>query len=383
MTNFNCEDSTSTFKIRLEKDCKLSNVDPKKNNNPKNVLAYALSTGQTVNKSKLTKTQYELLEALASANDCDTDDDIDVLTLRDLIHAKERYETSTDVFRELGVVEFRCDAKAGVANITTEKGEVLRVEFGLNGKTAQTSSVKTASAKKVPDKYEGFPKSWIPHIQNLAKTTGYSEELIMNIISYESFTPSAKYKKENGGLYEVGFGHTTQANHNNKFKAGYKIDIQTAFQWLGQDIKDKEEKIKKFGEYYDYNNLPKPMQEAIIDVAFNRGEGRLDPNSKAFDINYKSVHANIEKGYLGSASVRLRQENFYIHEAGLRKRNVQRFLKTLKNLPAQQIVDSMNLFDRENYYKITLSMLKQNEADRLRKAWNQIYYQAKSKCANV
>ena len=358
------------------------------------------------NKSKLSKTQYKILEALAGANECDPDDDADILTLRDMMHAKERFKTDNDVFRGLEVKEFRCDAKAGVVNITANNGEVLRVEFGLNSKPAKskpsastiqktpsapaskkTSGIaKSNSAKKVsktPDKYEGIPKNWIPYIQKLSKTTGYSEELIMNIISYESYTPVAKYKKENRGLYEVGFGHTTQANHNNKFGKGFKIDIATAFKWLGQDIKDKESKIKKFGTYYNYNKLSKPMQEAFIDVAFNRGEGRLDPYSKVFDKNYKSVHANIKQGYIGSAAVRLRQEKFYIHEAGLRKRNVQRFLKTLKELPAAQIISSMDLFNREYYYTKTLNMLKPTEADTLRRDWNQIYYSAKKELCQI
>ena len=124
--------------------------------------------------------------------------------------------------------------------------------------------------------------------------------------------------------------------------------------------------------------MPKSLQEALIDVAYNRGEGRLDPKSSKFDSNYRSVHQNIEQGYIGSAAVRLRQEKFYIHEAGLRKRNVQRFLKTMKELSAEQIVKSMDLFNREYYYTKTLNMLKPTEADTLRRDWNQIYYSAKN-----
>ena len=129
--------------IRLERNCVIENVDPKKGNKPRNELSFALSTGQTRD-VWLPQTQYKLLEALASANDCDEDDDINVLTIRDLIHAKERFKTSTDVFRELGVAEFRCDLKAGVVNITTVKGEVLRVDL----ETKAESREKTELTKK-------------------------------------------------------------------------------------------------------------------------------------------------------------------------------------------------------------------------------------------
>ena len=328
------------------------------------------------------------------------------LSFDDLVAAKKMFANNKMVPNLSNVKDVRIDAKRRVGTVQYTDGSIIRMNFSVKEskgkefrfneigghKNCGTSAVsdtqasvkqsvktsRTTNPVKNSDKYDGIPKSWIPHIQNLSKTTGYSEELIINIISYESFTPSAKYKKENGGLYEVGFGHTTKANHNNKFSKGFKINIATAFKWLGQDIKDKEAEIKKFGAYYHYDKLSKPMKEAFIDVAFNRGEGRLNPNSRAFDPNYRSVHANIEKGYIGPAAVRLRQEKFYIHEAGLRKRNVQRFLKTIENLPAKQIIASMDLFNRENYYTKTINMLKKNEADSLRRDWNSIYYSAKN-----
>ena len=422
MTHFNCEDSKIDYKIHVEKQCIISNKDPKKNNNTDNTLSYALSTGQTVNKSKLSKTQYKILEALAGANDCDANDDVDVLTLRDMIHAKERFKTDNDVFRELDVKEFRCHASAGVANITANNGEVLRIEFGLNNKPAELKPAKTtpkaassASSKtsdstkttsaKTSDKYEGIPKSWMPHVKNTAKKYGYTEDLILSIALSEGYTAVAEHKNEGskGGLNEVGFGHTTKANRNNKFRAGFKISLKQAFDWLGQDIKDKEEKIiKNFGHYYDYKNLPQPLKEMMIDVAFNRGEGKLNPNLKLtaeekkmgkkqiYDDNYDHAIANIKNENWGSAAVRFRQEEFSNSikkqgkEGGLRKRNVQRFLRLMNDdkyrLHPEKIVGAMDLFNREYYYTKTLSLLNKTEADTLRQQWNNIYYLAKAKC---
>lgn len=391
-----CDDKETLFKIRTNSKCKIFNKDPKKTQDLNSIMSYSLDKGQTVNKSKLSATQYKLLEALASANDCDIDDDINILTLKDLQRAKERLNTSTDVFKDVGIKEFRYDSNAGVVNITAKNGEVLRVDFGLNSKPIYKT--KTKKATTVPDKYAGIPKKWIPYIQSTAKKYGYSEELIITIALSEGFTKKSTFKKEGGGLYEVGFGHTTRANHNNKFSKNFEIDLNTAFDWLGQDIKDKEEKIKNFGNHYNYDKIPKPLKEMMIDVAFNRGEARLNPNLKLsieekekgkkqkYDDHYDSAIANIQIESWGAAAVRFRQEEFpkYIitqgKEGGLRKRNVQRFLKLMSYLKPEKIVGAMDLFNREYYYTKTLSLLKQPEADSLRAQWNSIYYNAKAKC---
>ena len=377
---------STEYSIRLTTDCIIQNWDPKKTGGKP---IFEFKAGQS-GKVTLGDVQERLLIALAGGHDCctcDDPDDLFTLTENDLREAHERFlKKDKYLFGNINVKEFRYDEKAGVANLTTTNNEVLRID--LYTKSEKTSAIRSTKSTrnvtqsiKIDNKYNGIPKEWIPYIQRLSKETGYSEELILNIVSYEGYTPVAKYKKENGGLWEVGFGHTTQAGHNNKFGRGFKINLQTAFKWLGQDIKDKENKIRKFGSYYNYEKLPKEMKEAFIDVAFNRGENRLNPDSASFDQNYRSVHANIQKGYLGSAAVRLRQENFYIHEAGLRKRNVQRFLSIIKNQSPEQIVISMDLFNREYYYTKTINMLSKLEAEQLRKQWNSLYYSAKAKVA--
>jgi len=187
--------SMDCFKIKIEKNCTISNKDPKKNNSPANELSYALSRGQTVNKNKLSNIQYRLLEALAGGNDCDTDDDIDILTFRDLVQAHKRYKTDTDVFRGLGVKEFRCDLAAGVANITTETGEVLRIDFGLNNNSQKSyttkpkESKKTQKVKKQTD--ENKKKDIDSFLLALAQRESGGNHSIMNKFGYI-------------GLYQVG-----------------------------------------------------------------------------------------------------------------------------------------------------------------------------------
>lgn len=416
--------NTSGQSFEIEGNCKITNY--------KNASALVKNPFTIIQKDGeltvdgLAQQEYKNIESSLSvfSRIASMDDNSGNLTAEDLKLARQDFGKNKSVWENLGVSAFRYDPKEDIANLTID-GHILRIDFD-NPKqkadtqkaeekktktvqqktdntpaakqtasptqaTSSTSAKKTQTAKKtanLPDKYAGIKKEWIPYIKATAKKYGYSEELIISKVLYEGFTPKAKYKNEGGkgGLIEVGFGHTTNATHNNKFKAGFEISLQQAFDWLGQDIKDKEAKIRQFGSYYNYNNIPQPLKEMIIDVAFNRGEGRLNPKSKAFDNNYKSVKANIDEEYWGSAAVRLRQEEFpekikkQGKEGGLRKRNIQRFLKLMSYLKPEKVVGAMDLFNREYYYTKTLGMLKPAEADSLRAQWNNIYYNAKAKC---
>ena len=239
MTNFMCEDSNINYKIRVEKQCTISNIDPKKNNKPDNTLSYALSTGQTVNKSKLSKTQYKILEALSSANDCDTDDDIDILTLRDLIHAKNRFGTSTDVFREIGIKEFRCDAKAGVANITANNGEVLRIEFGLNNKPAETKPVSTTPRTS--------PKTSVnkPKTTNKTNTPKQTEKQKSDTQTAKTKKSKQTTNKKNVDAFLIALGNRESCgNHKIMNKYGYVGLYQVG-----------EEALHDVGVYYETKQM--------------------------------------------------------------------------------------------------------------------------------
>ena len=235
MANINSEDSNINYKIRVEKQCTISDKDPKKNNNTDNTLSYALSTGQTVNKSKLSETQYKILEALAGANECDADDDIDVLTLRDMIHAKERFKTDNDVFRGLGVKEFRCDAKAGVVNITANNGEVLRVEFGLNSKPAESKPVSTTPRTS--------PKTSVnkPKTTNKTNTPKQTEKQKSDTQTTKTNKSKQTTNKKNVDAFLIALGNRESGgNHKIMNKYGYVGLYQVG-----------EEALHDVGVYYE------------------------------------------------------------------------------------------------------------------------------------
>lgn len=365
----NQSNQKETSEIKLERNCVIQNIDPKKGNKPRNELSFALSTGQT-REVWLPKTQYKLLEALASANDCDQDDDINVLTIRDLMHAKERFGTSTDIFRDLGVKEFRCDLKAGVVNITTNKGEVLRVDLETkveskakaeskeSPKPTEKSPVQTTKAKDTKTIKRGkastkpIPKKQVKEIRNsnvakiisnfkggkidisqvhdmatVAKYTGISERYIKNIlvgIEGKNNWPltTAEYdgvkdKKHPKGYLTIGFGHTSLTGEPMVYE-GMTITSKQAYQILANDIMT----AKKYAKYFGgdaYEKAPESIKNAMIDLVFNKGPGAINENLKA----------NLNKGYFHSAAMRTW---YNTSTTGLKKRNMYRFIEACKNL---------------------------------------------------
>lgn len=387
-TNFSCDNNETPFKIRTERKCVIKNKDPKKIQDINSIISYSLNKGQTINKSKLSSTQYKLLEALASANDCDIDDDIDILTLRDLEQAYKRLNTTTDVFREIGVRELRYDANAGVINITAKDGEVLRVEFGLNlvsvkkTEPQQNSSIqkdnKTASAKKsqvaVPkhdvvkpnanvasiiSKFKGGNISidQVHDMKSVARYTGISERYIRDIlvgIEGKNNWPltKAEYdgvadKKHPKGYLTIGFGHTSLTGEPIVYE-GMVISSKQAYQILANDIMT----AKKYAKYYGgdaYNNAPNSIKNAMIDLVFNKGPGAINENLKA----------NLNKGYFHSAALR----TWYItNNVGLQKRNIYRFIEACKNLTTNERRNAISRFRNEHLLAMQNVFKKDNNS---------------------
>ncbi len=410
----NQSNKSQNSEIRLERNCKIENIDPKKGNKPANELSFALSTGQTSD-VWLPKTQYRLLEALASGNDCDADDDIDFLTIRDLKHAKERFGTSTDVFRGLGVKEFRCDLKAGVVNITTDKGEVLRVDFEtteagkkqkLHAKPAPIKQQKktapakkattvTAKADKKPavktntkkavskpinrsavvqarnkktgtiiSKFKGgnININQVHDLQTVAKYTGISERYIRDIlvgIEGKQNWPLTKAEYDGvkdrthpNGYLTIGFGHTSLTGEPTVFD-GMQINSKQAYQILANDIITAKKYAKYFGGEL-YNKAPSSIKNAMIDLVFNKGPGAIN----------ESLKANLSKGYFHSAALRTW---YSTSNVGLQKRNMHRFIEASKSLNNKNRRSAITRFRSEHLNEL-INVFKKDHSAKI--AWN-------------
>jgi len=416
--------------IRLEHNCVIQNIDPKKGNKPSNKLSFALSAGVT-RSVWLPKTQYKLLEALASANDCDQDDDIDVLTIRDLMHAKERFGTSTDVFRELGVKEFRCDLKAGVVNITTEKGEVLRVDLETkaeakaeaeanteaktaiateqkteqkkdttpaqkNKKTVQKKTTKTVkkghgqaqqvskkkvtqvrnnNIQKIISKFKGgnISISQVSDMASVAKYTGISERYIKNIlVGIEG--------KNNWPLTSAEYDGVKDKTHPRGYLTigfGHTSLTGEPTVYEGMTITSKQAyqilandiiTAKKYAKYFGGEAYEK-APNSIKNAIID-----LVFNKGPGAIN-ENLKANLNRGYFHSAAMRTW---YNTNTDGLKKRNMYRFIEACKNLNNNERQSAITRFRTEHLYDLVNVFNKDNNA---RVAWNTLCNASKCKGA--
>ena len=182
--------------LRLERDCTITICSTK--DSTKNASIYI--SNKDKKNVELPKAQFNLLLALASANDCDTDDDIDVLTSRDLFHAYERYNTPSDIFRELGVIDFKYNQKAMSAEIKTKTGEVLKVNLKSDNSSKKTTKNKVPAYIKKPEKKQAK--------QEKIKVINWNEDTPPNytewkkLKSYEEFL-NVLGKRESNNKYNI------------------------------------------------------------------------------------------------------------------------------------------------------------------------------------
>ena len=157
--------------IRLSTDTKVQMWDPRKTKD-KPVFNFHENGAGTV---KFSSTQEKLFRALAGGHLCGSCDDYDnanVLTEADLKDAKKRFiDKDKSLFGDINVTEFRYDEQAGIVNLTTDKGDILRIDLltksekavqeanKKNGKTVsgQTNTTPSAPAKAKPDNTKTKP----------------------------------------------------------------------------------------------------------------------------------------------------------------------------------------------------------------------------------
>ena len=343
------------------------------------------------------------------------------LTEEDLEKAKNHFSKNDKKWKtllKLGVTEIRYDKKAGVATIVIGDNELLRIDFETKHEIKNTSAQKSnavdkteknstvnkqpkADMTKIAEKSKF--KAYNEAVSNVARNMGISEEevlkyvakiadetgatttLVMHLLSTEQFIRKAKNIGD--GVITVGFGHTTNAEHYNKFKTDYEISNEEAFAWFEQDIKDKTQKAKKYFNDCNWDEIPASIKEAIIDIAFNRGDKAM----REEDI-YKSLRENLKLGreYDPASAVRTRQEyktppdKRSRLQIGVMKRNCYRFLMAIDSLSAEYKLAAMRRFESgsEPYYTTTIKQLKRigynHEANTLKNDWETIKKEAEN-----
>ena len=219
----------------------------------------------------------------------------------------------------------------------------------------------------------------VKNLSDIAKVTGVDENYIKDILFgiegrhsepdlqpyYDGYPTSIS---PNGTL-TIGFGHTGRVNGvemNSKNMHKIKITKDEAYEILAEDIiTAKLDAIEYFGK--DFVKAPESIQNAIIDIVFNKGvptgfekEGSLTNNLRR-DLSKKDyVSAAVDTQYLTS-------------NKGLKKRNVYRFISSLQDLSKSKRRKAMREY--ESYYKNVLELFKNNKSEYafLERAWNNAY----------
>ena len=276
----------------------------------------------------------------------------------------------------------KCSVNKPLLNFSSNTNNVYSASDAQNQRTKKVSSANDKIDNlSIYDRE--FIKRHTKEIKDIAKRTGLSENYIKFLISQENYRKVAK--KTSDGRITVGIGHTDNADSNNKIKEGQKITEAQALRFLEQDLKDKINNAKRY--FSSFDTLPQSIKDGLVDISFNRGN-----NAMSSDEIYRSLRANINAGNWAAVTVRMRQE--YKPEtqtetaAAIMKRNVYRFLVTIKNLSNEDKKKAMDLFTRdgvsktskgynENYLQKTIRLLNkygyETDAKQLQNDWYNVY----------
>ena len=333
--------------------------------------------------------KYSIFTAIAGM-----DGDGSNLTEKDIAKAKKVFKKggeSCDTLLNLGVTEIRYDSHAGVATIVIGEKELLRIDFqtwreriGLT-KNSTNLPIDTQGTNESDESAENITEVQKPELElhknaisklteklnmseeeinrkisEIAENVGCTTTLVKHLMVTESFIRSAKNIGD--GVITVGFGHTTNTAHNNKFSAGFKISNDQAFKWLEQDIKDKIASAKECLSDYSWDEVPQSIQDAIIDATFNRGDSILRKDGVTGELK-----AFLNEGRSKDIDAAISTRQIYKNprtkiQAGVMKRNCYRFLLAIEDLSASDKLEAMKRFDSNYpYLTKTIELLKKHK----------------------
>jgi len=189
--------------IQLTRNCQIANFDPKKNSGNTNKLLFNFASCSDA-VCNIGNVQEKLIQALTGGHigyACDDPDDLFTLTEKDLEEAHKRFlENDRYLFGDITVKEFRYDAYAGIANITTDKGDVLRIDLHTeaekrDGVDSSKNLVLPASANNNPAQPAAPSRPSAPATTRIPDAIRQPEPYkipdIFGFFKIQSFTPEA------------------------------------------------------------------------------------------------------------------------------------------------------------------------------------------------
>lgn len=224
------------------------------------------------------------------------------------------------------------------------------------------------------------------NVSDIAKNIGVSENYIKDILfgiegrhTKPDLTPyydGVATATNSKGVLTIGFGHTGRVHGiemNSKNMDEIKITEAEAYQILAQDILNaKLDAIQYFGE--DFVKAPQSIQDAIIDVIFNKGiergiEGIVrDENGKIKSERLETPTRKLKEDLRNEDYAAAAEHVIYKTPLkGLKKRNVYRAIGSLKDLTESEQNEALKRL--EKYVLATTALYDGHERDTLSNAW--------------
>lgn len=185
----------------------------------------------------------------------------------------------------------------------------------------------------------------------VAQTAGVSEnyikEILMGIEGRKSKPDLKAYDdkvgKNSKGTLTIGFGHTGRVR-GKILTPETTITKNEAYQLLAQDIIDaKLDAIEYFGD--DFLNAPKSIQDAIVDIFFNKGVGGV---TKEGSLTTKLKEDLKNKDYVSAA----KHVIYKTPIRGLMKRNIYRVYIAVSDLSPEDRLKVLSDEEFLEYYQM-------------------------------
>lgn len=187
--------------------------------------------------------------------------------------------------------------------------------LALNGLTPESAKkIRPGQVLKVPD--ARVIKN-VNNLNDIAKAMGVSPSFIKNLKHIEDGElPENKFHntpyKDKNGVLTIGIGHVVRKNEPQKLTNAQVCEL------CAKDLLKVEDNLQLLlGGRKNYDKLPQPIKEALLDMAFNKGVGMIK-NTEGFLYCLKSgkYEAAINK-FTNNKSVKTGQEM-----SGLSKRRL-------------------------------------------------------------
>ena len=259
-----------------------------------------------------------------------------------LVHSVKSGDTLYSLSRKYGVsVSALIDANPGFTKKTTLNGKIKTVNI------PQSRSIKPDTVKNLKD---------------VAKAMGLSEQFVKQWKKIEDApnTPDSKFHNtpyiDKVGVKTIGIGHAIQTKKDEQeiIKKYGDLNLSNAevCELFASDLLEAEENVSAIIGKNNYDKLPQPMKEALLDMVFNKGNAILqETEGLSWCLKNGKYEAAINK-FTNIKSAETKQEM-----AGLAKRRLFDISIAIKMYSDK--VSQSNIATAQALYDKGVSLLRQ------------------------